>query len=141
EILDRGRLEYAIVGSVKQQVERRNESRYTDSRTPCRLVQDESIMIESETCADVPRAQAHLVLRVDRRFHIPFPLIRKSKIQLRPGIELSRIGDRILQRLMHRTEDTVHSRFPIVVSAMPRKVGSHVSLAVAAILRNDDGRC
>src|SRR5438132_9026315 len=41
---------------------------------------------------------------------------------------------------MHRTENAVHACFPIVVSEMPGDVGSHVSFAVAAILRNDHGR-
>src|SRR5712671_5561742 len=114
---------------MKQQVELRHESRYTDSRTPRRLVYDKSVMIEPQPRADVPPAQAHLVLHVNRRLDVPFLLIGKRKVQLRPGIELSRIGYRVLQRLVHRTENTVHARFPIVMSVVPREVGAQVSFA------------
>ena len=140
QILDSGRLENTIIRSVKQQVERWNESRYTDSRTPRRLVYDKSVMIEPQSRADVPPAQAHLVLHVNRRLDIPFLLIRKLKIQLCPGIELSRIGYRVLQRLVHRTENTVHARFPIVMPVVPREIGAQISFAVAAVLRNDHRR-
>src|SRR6267378_4685089 len=125
---------------MKQQVKRRNEPRYADSRTPRRLVYDKSIMIEPQSRADVPPAQAHLVLYVNRGLDVPFPLIGKLKVQLRAGIELSRMGYRVLQRLMHRTENTVHARFPIVMSAVPCEVGSRVPFAVAAVLRNNHRR-
>ncbi len=91
-------------------------------------------MIEPQPRADVPPAQAHLVLHVNRRLDIPFPLIGKLKVQFCPGIELSRIGYCVLQRLMHRTENTVHARFPIVMSVVPCEVGSRVPFAVAAVL-------
>ena len=125
---------------MKQQVEFRHKSRYTDSRTPRRLVHYKSVLIEPQPRADVPPAQAHLVLHVNRRLDIPFLLIRKLKSQLCPGSELRRIGYRVLQRLMHRTENTIHTRFPIVMSAVPREVGAQVSFAVAAVLRNDHRR-
>src|SRR6267378_4962002 len=119
---------------MKQQVERRKKSRYTDSRAPSRFVHHKSVMIEPQSRADVPSAQPHLVLRIKRRFNIPFPLVRKLKVQLRAGIELSRIGNHILQRLVHRAENSVHARFPIVMSVVPRKVGSRIPFAVAAVL-------
>src|SRR5258708_6770675 len=121
---------------MKQQVERRNEPRYADSRAPRRLVHHKSVMIEPQPRAYVPPAQAHLVLYVNRRLDVPIPLIGKLKVQLRAGIELSRIGYRVLQRLMHRTENTVHARFPIVMAAVPPEVVSHVPLAVTSLLRN-----
>src|SRR3977135_1741906 len=105
---------------MKQQVERRNESRYADSRTPRRLVHHKSIMIEPQSRADVPPAQAHLVLYVNRRLDVPIPLIGKLKVQLRAGVELSRVGYRVLQRLVPWTENTVHARFPSGMSAGPR---------------------
>src|SRR5882762_11043642 len=119
---------------MKQQVECRHESRYADSRAPRRLVYDKSIMIEPQPRADVPPAQAHLVLHVNRGLDVPFLLIGKLKVQLRAGVELSRIGYRVLQRLMHRTENTVHAHFPIVMAAVPCEVGSRIPFAVAAVL-------
>src|SRR6266852_8596526 len=122
---------------MKQQVERRNESRHADSRAPRGLVHHKAVMIEPQSRADVPLAQTHLVLYVNRRLDIPFPLIGKLKVELRTGIELRRVGYRILQRLMHRTENTVRTRFPIVTSVVSRKVGSRIPFAEAAVLRND----
>ena len=98
-----------------------------------------SVIIEPQPRTDVPAPQAQLVLRINRRLDVPFPLIRKTKGQLRPGIELSRIGYRVLQGLVHRTENDVHTRLPIVMSAVPCEVGSRVPFAVAAVLRNENG--
>src|SRR6266849_7891802 len=125
---------------MKQQVEGWHESRYADSRAPRRLVHHKSVMIEPHSTADVPPAQAHLVLHINRRLDIPFPLIGKRKVQLRPRIKLSRIGYRVLQLLMHRTENSVHTCFPVMLSAVSREVGSYVPFAVAAVLRNDHRR-
>src|SRR5437879_10188509 len=80
QILNSRGLKNAIIGSMKQKVDRWKESRYADSRAPRRLVHHESVMIEPQPCADVPLAQAHLVLQVNRRFDIPFRLIRKLKV-------------------------------------------------------------
>src|SRR5260370_17705247 len=104
---------------MKQQVERRNESRYADSRAPRGLVHHKSVMIEPQSRADVPPAQTHLVLYVNRRLDIPFPLIGKLKVDLRTGIELRRVGYRIFHRLLPRTENTFPTRFPIPPSSLP----------------------
>src|SRR5260370_561413 len=119
---------------MKQQVECRHKSRYADSRAPRRLVHHKSLMNEPQPPPAVPPAQAHLVLPENPRPTTPFPLIGKLKVQFCPGIELSRIGYCVLQRLMHRTENTVHARFPIVMSVVPCEVGSRVPFAVAAVL-------
>src|SRR5260370_38485277 len=125
---------------MDQQVDCRHESRHADSRTPRRLMNYKSIVIESQASADVPAPKSYLVLYVNGRLDIPFSLVRKRKIQLCPGIELRWIGNRVLERFVHWTEDAVHSRFPIVMSAVPDEVSSRVSFAVAAVLRYDH-RC
>src|SRR2546430_10959322 len=88
-----------------------------------------SVIIEPQPRTDVPAPQAQLVLRINRRLDVPFPLIRKTKGQLRPGIELSRIGYRVLQGLVHRTEkdrkstrlNSSHSQISYAVFCLKKK--------------------
>src|SRR5260370_7437815 len=123
---------------MDEQVECRHESRHADSRTPRRLMNYKSIVIESQASADVPAPKSYLVLYVNGRLDIPFSLVRKRKIQLCPGIELRWIGNRVLERFVHWTEDAVHSRFPIVMSAVPGEVTSRVSFQQPPVFPSDN---
>src|SRR5260370_26340082 len=93
QIFDCRCLKNAIVGSMDQQVDCRHESRHADSRTPRRLMNYKSIVLESQASADVPPPKSYLVLYVNGRLDIPFSVVRKRKIQLCPGIELRCIGN------------------------------------------------
>ncbi len=122
---------------MKQQIERWHEPRHANSRTPRRLVNHKSVVIESQARADVPAPQPHLVLYVQRRFNFPFLLIGKRKVQKRPGKECPRIGDPVLQRFMDRAENGVYACFPSMTPTLPGQIAAHISFPVPAVLRNN----
>src|ERR1700722_15289214 len=96
-------------------------------------------MIESPPRAPISISAMPLVLHVRRWLDIPSP-VGKLKPLLRSGIELRRRADGVLQRLMHRTENPVDTRFPIVTSMMASDVATHIAFSVTTVLR-DDHRC
>src|SRR6266849_944743 len=94
-------------------------------------------MIEANSSAEVPRAEAHLVLRVERGLDVP-PFIGKLKLQLGARIEWRRVGDAVIQGFAHRCEERIGARFPVVAAVMPSDVRTKIAFAVSAILIDDD---
>ncbi len=54
------------------------------------------------------------------------------------GSNCNGIGDCVLQRLVHRTVDPIHSKLHIVVSVMPRQAGSRVPFPKSAPQRHQN---
>ncbi len=99
----------------------------------------ESVMVKAKPQACVPLAEMELVLHVGGGFHIP-SVVRKRELLPRAGFKLRRIGDGVLQLFMDRAEEGIHADFPVVMTVVPGKVATDITFAVAASLRDDDGR-
>ena len=98
----------------------------------------ESVMIETQSGADVPVAEMNLILHVGGRLDIP-AAIGELKLLLSIGIELRRIRDGVAQRFVDRREERVDSGFPVVAAVVAGQIGARVTFAIAAILRDDHG--
>src|SRR5580704_14876391 len=111
---------------MNQQIQRRYVARNADPWAHCGLMHDKCVVIEPQPCADVPIAAMPLVLHISGWLNIPAPC-RKLELLQRAWIELRRIGDGVLQRFMHRTENPVHSGFPVVMPTMAGNVSTNIS--------------
>src|ERR1700736_1552106 len=80
----------------------------------------------------------YLVLHISGRLDIP-AVVRELKLLLRTRIELRRVNDRVLQSFVDGIEDVVHTHFPVLSAMMPGQVSADITLAVATVLRNNDG--
>src|SRR2546429_6223073 len=95
-------------------------------------------MVDAEPSTEIPIAEANLILRVGRWLDIP-TVVQKLKLLLRPGIELRRISDGVLQTFMDRVEYCVRAHFPVVVPVVSSKVRPDIAFAIPAVLQNNDG--
>ncbi len=57
QIFDRGRLECTVIGSVQQQLQRREVARNPEPWTPGRCLRCQAVMIEANSSAQVPVAR------------------------------------------------------------------------------------
>ena len=81
----------------------------------------------------------HLILGISRRLEIP-AVVGKLELLLRSGIELSQVGDRVLELLVDRAEGAVDTNFPVVTTVVPGEIPTAIELTIAAILAYDDRR-
>ena len=107
-----------------------------DARAPGRFADDEAVVVETKTGANVPVAPVNVVLEVQGGFDVP-AMIGKRKLQLSPGIESGGISDLVSQRFVYWSEQYVDSGFPVVMGGMASDVATEIAFAVAATLRHD----
>src|SRR5579864_2133083 len=56
----------------------------------------------------------------------------------RAGIELRRIGNGVLERLVNRIEDAVRADLDVVMTVMPGEIGARIAFPKASLLGNED---
>src|SRR5260370_24131603 len=90
-------------------------------------------MIEADARAHIPVARVKGVL--DKRGLLPVRCCL-SEVETSSGVrvELRRVGDGVLQRLVDGAEDSIRSELEIVVTIVPGQVGANISLPKSALL-------
>src|SRR5438067_13763636 len=115
----------------------REEMRERESGAKRGVICDETVVIEAHACAQVPVAPVHLVLHIRGLLAIACP-IGKVEGFLQAGIELRRISDCILQRLMHVAEHAVSAEFPVMPAGMSGEIYASIALTITALLVSND---
>ena len=130
-------LEGAVVGKAQHQISTFEVVSGSEAGTESVVIHYERIMIPPDSRADGEIAQANVVLSPERLFAVE-TVIGKVERKLGTGIEVSGVGDLILQCFGDRSIQCVRAELEIVNAVMACEIGIQIIAAEPTLLGGDD---